>query len=118
MDHVVQSWADEFKALFQQQDADFRQAACVVAWRSSSSIQVWSRALEIENTVSAGELTADVVAAKAAYEVSLSPARLLTDHAEIIRRTDAGTVPRHAGKLALWDAWFSLVRVGSFVSSL
>ena len=135
---VVQSWVDELKDLFRQhppvlwegeflvatdgsacnpQDADCRQAACAVAWRSPSGVQVWSSALEIENTVNAAELTAAVVAAKAAHEVSLRPVRLITDHSEIIRRTDARTVPKNAGKLALWDAWFAVVRVGSFACS-
>ena len=135
---VLRSWIDELKALFLQhppvqregeflvatdgsachpEDADCRQAACAVAWRSASGIQVWSRALEVETTVNAAELSAVVVGATAADATSFSPVRLLTDHVEIVRRGGVSTIPVRAGKEALWEAWFALVRRGSSFAS-
>ena len=135
---VVHSWIDELKACILQHpplqrqgeflmatdgsachpaDADCRQAACAVAWRSACGIQVWSRALEVETTVNAAELVAVVVGATAADAASFSPVRLLTDHAEIVRRSDLSTIPASAGKQVLWEAWFALVRGGSTSAS-
>ena len=109
---IVQSWRDELMSWFLQHPPVLWEGGVSVA-RDGGACNPDDADCCVGTTVNIAALPAIIVAAAAAIETSFRFFRLLTDHAEFVRRTDVRTVSTSAGKLALWEAWF--LRHGSFL---